>query len=121
MRMTIRRKSQGINAFITGRGAYGDKGILKEELLLFDKDTRLDSLGGLFSEHLGKAAMPSVVECLEQLGQPASISRLEKEMCRGHKWIRPGLKEGRRVGRVQMVGTGNQQKYRLVTGGLFEA
>src|SRR5229473_8533542 len=40
MRMTIRRKSQGINAFITGRGGYGDKGILKEELLLFDKDTR---------------------------------------------------------------------------------
>jgi hypothetical protein len=121
MRMTIRRKSQGINAFITGRGGYGDKGILKEELLLFDKDTRLDSLGGLFSEHLGKAAMPSVVECLEQLGQPASISQLEREMGRGHKWIRPGLKEGRRVGRVEMVGTGNQQKYRLVTGGLFES
>jgi hypothetical protein len=121
MRMTIRRKSQGINAFVTGRGGYSDRGILKEELLLFDKDTRLDSLGGLFSEHLGKAAMPSVIECLEQLGQPASISQLEKEMGRGHKWIRPGLREGRREGRVEMVGTGNQQKYRLVTGGLFES
>jgi hypothetical protein len=27
MRMTMRRKSQGVNAFVTGRGGYGDQGI----------------------------------------------------------------------------------------------
>jgi hypothetical protein len=56
MRMSIRRKSQGVNAFITGRGGYGDEGILKEEMLLFNKETRLVSLGGLFSEYLGATA-----------------------------------------------------------------
>jgi AAA domain len=115
MRMTLRRKSQGVNAFVTGRGGYGDKGILKEELLKFDEKTRLVSLGGLFSDHLGQAAMSSVVECLEQLGQLASISQLEKEMGRGHRWIRPGLREGGKKGLVIVEGKAKNTKYRRST------
>src|SRR5208337_4417545 len=55
MRAAIRRKAQGVNTFLTGRGGYGDVGILKEELLNFDLATRLLALGGPFSEHLGEA------------------------------------------------------------------
>jgi hypothetical protein len=102
MRMTIRRKSQGVNAFVTGRGGYGDKGILKEELLLFDEHTRLDSLGGLFSDHLGQAAMPSVIDTLREFGEPISMPKLIEAMGKGDKWVKAGVKAGRKAG---LVGT----------------
>jgi AAA domain len=96
MRMTIRRKSQGVNAFITGRGGYGDKGILKEELLSFDEHTRLDSLGGLFSDHLGEAAMPSVIDTMRDFGGPISMPKLIEQMGKSEKWARAGVKAGRK-------------------------
>ena len=58
MRAVIRRKSQGVNAFLTGRGGFGDRGLLKEEMLLFDEDTRLVRVGGPFAEYLGQTALP---------------------------------------------------------------
>ena len=59
--------------------------------------------------------MSSVVECLEQLGQLASISQLEKEMGRGHRWIRPGLREGGKKGLVIIEGKAKNTKYRRST------
>lgn len=122
MRMTVRRKSQGINAFITGRGGYGDSGILKEQMLLFDDSTRVDTLAGLFAEHLGKAAMPSVIEALKALGTSVALSKLVKEMDKGEKWIRPGLKEGQKQHLIEKEGKGRATRYRAVEGvegGLF--
>jgi AAA domain-containing protein len=97
MRMTIRRKSQGVNAFITGRGGYGDRGILKEELLLFDEETRLLSLGGLFSDHLGEAAMPSVIDTMRDFGGPISMPKLIEQMGKSEKWTRAGVTAGRKA------------------------
>jgi len=100
MRITIRRKSQGVNAIITGRGGYGDRGILKEELLLFDEETRLVSLGGLFSDHLGEAAMPSVIDTMREFGGPISMPKLIEQMGKSEKWVRAGVKAGRKAGLI---------------------
>jgi len=97
MRMTIRRKSSGVNAFVTGRGGFGDKGILKEQLLVFNEATRLDSLGGLFSDHLGEAAMPSVVDCLREFGEPVSMAKVIEAMGKGEKWVKAGMRTGRKM------------------------
>jgi hypothetical protein len=113
MRMALRRKAQGVNAIITGKGGYGDQGILDEMLLLFDEASRTVSLGGRFSEHLGQAALPSVLEALRSLGTAVALSKLVKEMDRGEKWIRPGLREGRKQGLIQMDGKGRATRYRL--------
>lgn len=113
MRMTVRRKSQGVNAFITGKGGFGDRGILQEMLLVFDEETRLDSIGGSFAEHLGLAAMPSVVETMQAIGTAVSIAKLQKEMDKGEKWVRAGLREARKRGLVVMEGKARQTKYLL--------
>jgi hypothetical protein len=68
---------------------------LKEELLLFDEETRLVSLGGSFSEHLGRVAMPSVIEVLRELGEPTSFRKIVEAMGKGDRWVKAGIKAGR--------------------------
>lgn len=104
MRMAVRRKAQGVSSIITGRGGYGDKGILEEELLSYDEETRLVSLGGLFAKHVGLAALPSVLETLAVIGGWCSLRKLCEEMDRGEKWVRPGLKEGVERGLIKTNG-----------------
>jgi len=91
MRMTIRRKTQGVNSFLTGRGSYVDRGILKEELLRFDEATRLVSLGGLFSERIGEAAMPSMIEALRGFDRPVTVGAVVRATQKSERWVRAGL------------------------------
>ena len=91
MRMTIRRKTQGVNSFLTGRGGYGDRGILKEELLRFDEATRLVSLGGPFSERIGEAAMPSMIEVLREFDRPVTVGAVVRATQKSERWVRAGL------------------------------
>lgn len=112
MRMTIRRKSKGMNAFITGRGGYGDTGLLEERLLLFDEKQRLLTLGGPFSEYLGEAALPVVLEAL--VGGWISASEIIKATNKNKNFIHAGLKIGRREGKIQWNGVkGRGSKYAL--------
>ena len=104
MRMAVRRKTLGVNAFITGKGGYGDTGILKEQMLIFDEANRLDSLGGPFAEYLAQAAMPSVIDALRELGEPTSITKIVEAMGKGEKWVKAGLKNGRKEGVIEMFG-----------------
>lgn len=113
MRGVIRRKSAaaGVNAFLTGKGGYGDQGILKEHMLLFDETNRLLSLGGPFSEYLGRAALPSVLEALDGW---MSRSDLDKALGKDKKWTLAGLKEGLKDGSVKDNGRkGRAKKYAL--------
>ena len=91
MRMTIRRRSQGVNTFLTGRGGYGDQGFLTEQLLRFDESTRLLSLGGPFSEHIGEAAMPSMVEALRGFDRPVTVGAVVRATQKSERWVRAGL------------------------------
>jgi hypothetical protein len=98
MRITLRRKSKKnaapVIAILTGRGGYGDEGILTEQLLSYDPETRLVKLDGPFSEHLGKTAMPEILETLRTLGIWCSLTKLCKETGKGESWVRAGLKAG---------------------------
>jgi hypothetical protein len=98
MRITLRRKSKKnaapVIAILTGQGGYGDKGILTEQLLSYDPETRLVKLDGPFSEHLGKTAMPDIVDALRSLGIWCSLTKLIKETGKGEAWVRAGLKAG---------------------------
>lgn len=113
MRMTVRRKSQGVNAFITGRGGHGDRGILKEEMVLYDESTRLITLGGLFSEHMGSAAMPEIIDLLGQLGGVASVSKMVTTSGKAEKWIRAGLKQACKQQLAIREGKGRSTRYVL--------
>jgi hypothetical protein len=113
MRMSIRRKSKGMNAFVTGRGGYGDTGILEERLLLFDESTRLVSLGTKFSDYLGEAALP---EILEKLGQGGWFSRSElmKQTGKSKNWVYAGIKHGLKQHSIRWNGKGSRgSKYAL--------
>jgi hypothetical protein len=98
MRMTIRRKSKGMFAFITGRGGYGDLGILEERLLLFDENQRLLTLGGKFSDYLGQTALPSILEALENAGGWATRSDLIKLTGKSKNWVHAAIKHGLKHG-----------------------
>lgn len=113
MRISLRRKSQGANAIITGRGGYGDEGISKEQMVLFDPETRLISLGGLFSDYLGITALPSVSDALRDEGGWASRSDLEKKIGKGKAWVLAGLKEGLKREEIERKGDNRSTKYRL--------
>jgi hypothetical protein len=111
MRMTIRRKSKGMFALITGRGGYGDEGILEERLLLFDQETRLLTLGGKFSEYLGEAAMPEIEDKLAAGGW-FSRSELMQQTGKGKNWVYAGLKAGLKQGKLKWNGLRtNKSKY----------
>jgi hypothetical protein len=110
MRVSLRRKGKGYTAILTGRGGYGDTGILEEHLLAYDAETRLVTLAGLFAKHLGKAALPEVLETLRALNKWCAMSALEKEIGRGEKFIRPGLKEGIAQGLIQTNGKNARAK-----------
>ena len=58
--------------------------------------------------------MPSVLEALGQLGA-SSMAKLVKEMDKGEKWIRAGLKEARKQTPplVKVEGKARQTRYRL--------
>lgn len=110
MRGTIRRNS-GANAFITGKGGYGDQGVLSEEMLLFDEQTRLVSLGGPFKNYLGVVAMPTIVQALDGW---MSRSDIEKKIGKRKEWILAGLKEGIKQGTIKHNGKdGRSRKYAL--------
>lgn len=96
MRAVIRRKAKGVNAFITGRGGYGDLGILDEHKLVFDEETRLVSLGGKFAEYLGETALPVVIAALE--GGWMGRSDLIKATGKGKNFIYAGVKYGLKQG-----------------------
>lgn len=121
MRISLRRKSKGFTAIITGRGGYGDSGILEEMLLKYDDQTRLISLGGPFNEHLGEAAVGRVVEALKE-GDPdewVSRSELEKKTGLSKSFIKAGLKRGMQgdfehPAVIEADGNGRARRYRLV-------
>ena len=118
MRMAVRRKSQ-VNAIITGRGGYGDAGILKEEMLLFDEETRLLRLGGPFADYLGRAALPGVLDALRSAGW-LSRADLEKATGKGKSWIKAGLREGLRPsdgGEAVIVKSGQNRSTRYALRG----
>lgn len=94
MRISLRRKGGNAIAIITGKGGYGDQGILEEQLLSYEDATRTVRLDGPFAKHLGKAALPVVLETLRAIGKWTVIDKLCKEIGRGEKFVRPGLKEG---------------------------
>jgi hypothetical protein len=113
MRAVIRRKSKGVNAFITGRGGYGDRGILDERMLLFDEGTRLVSLGGKFSEYLGQTALPSILEALEGKGW-SGRSDLMKATGKSKSWVYAGVKEGLKTGVIKWnTRSGRAARYAL--------
>jgi hypothetical protein len=113
MRAVIRRKAKGANAFITGRGGYGDEGIAEEHMLLFDEGSRLVSLGGKFSEYLGQTALPSILEALDNAGWVGRTA-IMKATGKSESWVKAGIKEGRRVGAVKSNGKGGRSiKYAL--------
>jgi hypothetical protein len=91
MRMTIGRRSQGVNTFLTGRGGYGDQGFLTEQLLRFDESTRLLALGGPFSERIGEAAMPSMIEALRGFDRPVTAGAIMRATLKSERWVRAGL------------------------------
>jgi hypothetical protein len=123
MRMVVRRKSSGVNAFVTGKGGYGDTGVLKEELVLFDEKTRLITLGGLFSEHRGRVAMPSVIEALQALGGGSTKAQLINHTGKGADWILAGLRQAVKEHLVNRHGKGRATGYILAShddqGGIF--
>jgi hypothetical protein len=53
---------------------YGDRPIRPEQLLAFDEETWLVTLGGLFSEHQDRVAWPPVLAALKKLGADAPHS-----------------------------------------------
>jgi hypothetical protein len=113
MRAVIRRKAKGVNAFITGRGGYGDTGILEEEMLLFDESTRLVSLGGKFASYLGEAALPSILEALSN-GSWMGRSDLMKHTGKSKNWVYAGVKYGLKKGSIKWNGKGSRSaKYAL--------
>lgn len=116
MRIALRRKANGVIAIISGKGGYGDTPILEEHLLKYDEATRRVTLGGLFSKHLGEAALPSVLETLRALGKWTALSKLMTEMARGEKWIRPGLKEGIKQGLIYCNGKSTRQRRWIAAG-----
>ena len=99
MRAVIRRKSQGVNAFVTGRGGHGDQGILKEQMLVYEEETRLVRLGGDFAEYLGETALPSILAALADGWQ--SRSDLMKTTGKGKNWVHAAIKYGLKQGAVQ--------------------
>jgi len=110
MRMVLRRNS-GASGIITGKGGYGDEGILKEEMLLFDADTRLVSLGGPFANYLGQVAMAPVVDAISGWMSRAEI---EKKLGKRKEWILAGLKAALKKGLVKPNGKkGRSAKYAL--------
>lgn len=116
MRLSMRRKAQGVISFITGRGSPGDKGFEEERLVVYDENTRLLTLGGLFKDHLEELAAPSVVETLKSIGVPCGITKLIEEVGKGEKWVRAGLRGARKhkpEAWVLMKGKGRSTKYVL--------
>lgn len=116
MRASLRRKSHGYNALITGRGGYGDEGFLKEQLVKFDERTREVAIGGLFSEHLGAAALPDVLEALQQTGEWMSRADLEKQLGKGKSFVLAGLKHGMKQVPpvIEKTGTNRSTAYRRI-------
>jgi hypothetical protein len=113
MRAVIRRKAKGANAFITGRGGYGDNGVLEERMLLFDEQTRLVTLGGKFSDYLGETALPGLIEALEGSGW-ASRSDLIKATGKSKSWVYAGVKFGLKTNAIKWNGrAGRGAKYAL--------
>src|SRR5262252_485194 len=111
-RAVIRRKSPGVNAFVTGRGGYGDQGILKEEMLLFDEGTRLVSLGGAFADYLGQTALPSILDGLSDGWH--GRSDLIKSTGKTKNWVYAAVKFGLKNGSIKWNGKGGRSaKYAL--------
>lgn len=114
MRAVIRRKSQGVNAFLTGRGGYGDSGIMKEHMLLFDPTTRLVTLGGEFAHYLGEVALPVVLEALESGNGWHARSDIMRDTGKGKNFVYAGVKHGLKTGALKWNGRGGRSaKYAL--------
>lgn len=113
MRAVIRRKAKGASAIITGRGGYGDDGILEEHMLLFDPLTRLVSLGGKFANYLGEVALPLVLAALEEGGWHGR-SDLIKSTGKGKNFVYAGIKFGLKTNVLKWNGKGSRSaKYAL--------
>ena len=122
MRLTLRRKSRQnigttIIAILTGKGGYGDDGILEEQLLSYDAERRTVKLDGPFSQYLGKAAMPEMIDAIRGLGDKenpwVTMTKLKDDTKKAEKWIRAGLKEGIAQGIIQT--NGKKRKGKLWT------
>jgi len=92
MRISLRRKSKGYTAIISGRGGWGDTGLLDEQLLAYDPETRLIKLAGPFAQFLGRAALEPVIEALTRADRWCSRSEIEKETGKGKNFVLAGLK-----------------------------
>jgi hypothetical protein len=108
MRAVIRRKSRGFNAFITGRGGHGDQGILQEQMLLYDENTRLVSLGGPFSDWLGRVACGEVVEAFSDGSGWMSRSDICTATGKSKNFVHAGIKHAVKEGQLKW----NQKKSR---------
>jgi len=104
MRAYLGRHAQGVTSIVTGRGGYGDQGILTRQLLRFDEETRLDFLDGSFAEHQGEAAIPSVMRAIKEHGKPISLSKLTLATGKSEGWLSAGLKAGAKA-RPQVIFT----------------
>lgn len=115
MRMALRRKAQGVISFITGKGSPGDKGFEEEQIIEYDEETRLISLGGAFKDHIGRVAMPSVIEALRGFGTPKGMKALVDDLQKGEKWVRAGLRAARNEDPPKILkdGNGRATKYYL--------
>jgi DnaB-like helicase N terminal domain/AAA domain len=112
MRMAVRRRSQNVNTIVTGKGGYGDTGLLKELVLLFDPETRLVTLGPPIGEYLGVAAMPAVIAALDGAGW-MSRPEIEKATGKEKKWVLAGIREGKRRELIKVGGGGRKTRYAL--------
>jgi AAA domain-containing protein len=114
MRIALRRRDK-LTSIISGRGGYGDDGILDEQLLAFTKETRLVELGGPWSQHVGAAALPVVTEALKGLDGIASMAKLVEVTGRGETFIRAGIRAGRESEppTIWKVGKGRSTRHSL--------
>jgi hypothetical protein len=118
MRISLRRRD-ALTSIISGRGGYGDQGILEEQLLAYDDATRLVELGGPWATNtgMGMAAYPLVRRALEALDGIASMAKLVEVTGKGETYIRAGLRYGRELEPPTFKKAGNGRSARhLIVG-----
>lgn len=115
MRVALRRQDK-VTSILSGRGGYGDEGILDEQLLSYDKETRMVELGGLWSEQRGAARMPTILAALKSLDGIAGMSKLVETTGLSETELRAGLRAARETEPplVEKLGNGRNTKYALI-------
>lgn len=112
MRIRLRRAGE-ITGIMSGRGGYGDEGILEEQLLQYEAENRLVSLGGLWTQKEGVGAWPVVKRAMEALDGGASMSKLVETTGKSETFLRAGLRFGKGEREVKKVGSGRSTRYIL--------